>query len=212
MNKKILLLQIACTAFSIQASAQMNMRDVFAQLPDSVLPYMTRNNRLDCIDFIENGIEARVKNRFDQHVVLDTLSGDFLRIQTSTSSYVEMKLVPLDGDTAICVNRTYMGTTPDSEARLYGKDWKMLQRLERPAVAEFLKLPACDSVLTTEAATDTMRMIREEAEFLPLMKAELSPSATTISWTLQTSELTKDSKKVAGKYLQPVVRSILKED
>ena len=47
---------------AVSAGAQLKMREVFAQLPDSVLPLMTRNNRLDCIDFIENGMEARVKN------------------------------------------------------------------------------------------------------------------------------------------------------
>lgn len=207
MNKKILLL-LAGAALAIPSSAQIRMRDVFAQLPDSVLPYMTKNNRLDCIDFIENGMEARVKNRFDQHVVLDTLTEDFLRIRTSTSSYVEMRLVPQGqgNDTAICVNRTYMGTTPDSEVRLYGKNWALVRRLPRPDVAEFLKLPTCDSLLTTEAASDTMRMIRQEAEYLPLIKATLSPASTDITWTLQTSELTKELKKIAAKYLQPVVK------
>ncbi len=208
MNKKIMLL-IAGTALTLSASAQMRMRDVFAELPDSVLPYMSRNNRLDCIDFIENGIEARVKNRFDQHVVLDTLTEDYLRMQTSTSAYVEMKLVPQGNDTAICVNYTYMGTTPDSEVRLYSKDWAMLRSLPRPAVSEFLKRPACDTAFTAEVVTDTMRMIREEAEFLPLMKAALSPSSNGITWTLQTAELTKNLKSIAAKYLQPVVKKIL---
>lgn len=207
INKNLLLL-VASAALSVSASAQVRMRDVFAQLPDSVLPYMTKNNRLDCIDFIENGIEARVKNRFDQHVVLDTLTEDFLQLRTSTSSYMEMKILPYGSDTAICVNRTYMGTTPDSEVRLYDKNWALLHRLPRPDVSEFLKLPACDSVLTTEAANDTMRMLRQEAEFLPLMKATLSPSSTEITWTLQTSEFTKEQKKIAGKYLQPVIKEI----
>lgn len=207
MKKNILLLT-ACTIISLSASAQIRMRDVFAQLPDSVLPYMTRNNRLDCIDFIENGIEARVKNRFDQHVVLDKLTEDYLQLRTSTSSYVEMKLVQHGQDTVICVNRTYMGTTPDSEVRLYDSKWKMLCRLERPAVSEFMKLPVCDSVLTVKAATDTMQMIRQEAEFLPLIKASLSPSSTELTWALQTSEFTKKLKKVAEKYLQPVVRNL----
>ncbi len=189
------------------------MRDVFAQLPDSVLPYMTRNNRLDCIDFIENGIEARVKNRFSEHVTLDTLTVDFLRLHTSTSSYVEMKLVPHAGDTAICVNRTYMGTAPDSEVRLYTMDWALKSHIPRPAVSEFLKLPTGETVShhaneTTKLLTDTLQAIRQEAEYLPLMKATLSPTSDDITWTLQATELSKEYKKVAGKYLQPVVKSI----
>ncbi len=188
------------------SSAQVRMRDVFAQLPDSVLPYMTRNNRLDCIDFIENGIEARVKNRFSEHVTLDSLTEDFLRLHTSTSSYVEMKLVPHAGDTAICVNRTYMGSTADSEVRLYTKEWKFKQCLPRPAVSEFLRLPSEET--TKPLSPDTMQAIRQEAEYLPLIKAALSPASNDITWTLQATELSKEYKKVAGKYLQPVVKSI----
>ncbi len=208
----------------LPATAQTRMRDVFAQLPDSVLPYMTKNNRLDCIDFIENGIEARVKNRFSEHVVLDSLTEDYLRLSTSTSSYVEMKLVPHNGDTCICVNRTYLGTTPDSDVRLYSKNWTLLSRLPRPAVSDFLYQPtnvigSAASLVeeittkprnheTTEQLTDTLRLIRQEAEYLPLIKAQLSPTSQNITWTLQTAEFTKETKKVAEKYLRPVVKSI----
>ena len=38
-----------------QASAQEpTMRDVFRQMPDSLMPYLTQNDRLDFIDFIES--------------------------------------------------------------------------------------------------------------------------------------------------------------
>lgn len=207
MNKKILLLCVTAT-LSLAAHAQLRMRDVFAQLPDSVLPYMTRNNRLDCIDFIENGIEARVSNRFDQSVVLDSLTEDFLLLRTSSASYVEAKLLPNGNDTVICVNRTYTGNAADSDVKLYTRDWALLQRLPRPAVSEFLRLPAPDSLLTAEAAADTLRMIRQEAEYLPLMKAALSPSSANVTWTLQTAEFTREIKKTAHKYVHPVTRAI----
>ena len=37
-----------------QALQAQKMRDVFAAMPDSVLGIMTKNNRLDCIDFVES--------------------------------------------------------------------------------------------------------------------------------------------------------------
>ncbi len=214
------------------ASAQTTMRDVFAQLPDSVLPYMSQNNRLDCIDFFENGMEARVKNRLDEPVVLTSLTTDFLSIETSTASTVEMKLVPSDSDTLICVSRTYMGPTPDSDVRLYTLGWTFVERLPRPAVAEFLiqrnhepmeqreqtsllDLPSRDRGRRSQTTkqrnhetADTLRTLQLEAEYLPLIKAELSPTQPTITWTLQTAELTKETKKAAGKYLRPIVKRI----
>ena len=85
--KKILLFSAFLFA-AVSSVAQVRMRDVFALLPDSILPLMTRNNRLDCIDFIENGMEARVKNKFNDQVVLEALTEDFLLISTSESSTV----------------------------------------------------------------------------------------------------------------------------
>ena len=44
-----------------QASAQdLKIRDVFKQMPDSLMPYLTGNNRLDFIDFMDSNMKASV--------------------------------------------------------------------------------------------------------------------------------------------------------
>ena len=93
-----------------QALQAQKMRDVFAAMPDSVLGIMTKNNRLDCIDFIENDMEAKVRNRFDGFSVLKALTVDYLDLQLTPNCRVEMKLLPAE-DTLnyICVARTYSG-------------------------------------------------------------------------------------------------------
>lgn len=190
-------------ALASGVSAQLRMRDIFAQLPDSVLPLTTRNNRLDCIDFIENGMEARVKNLFGDQVVLDSLTEDFMVLRTSEVSCVEMKLFAEGTDTLICVNRIYMGPVADSEVKVFDTSWSFVRTVPRPDVARFVRSVG-DIQPWTEEMADTMRMVRAEAEFLPLMRATLSSASPGIVWTLQTSEFSKDIKKVAEKYLQPV--------
>lgn len=202
MNK-ITIFAIFCL-LADSVSAQLCMRDVFAQLPDSVLPLMTKNNRLDCIDFIENDMEARVKNLFDDKVVLDSLTDDFLSLSTSEGSYVEMKLFAEGADSFICVNRTYLGQAADSEVKIYDLSWNFVRRVARPDVREFLKTSESIDSWTPEMA-DTLRVIRAEAEFLPLIKASLSSNTRQITWVLQKDEFSKNIKKVADKYLQPVV-------
>ena len=59
------------------------MRDVFASMPDSILEVMTKNNRLDCIDFIEHGMEARVRNRFDGFTQLKAMTLDYLDLRSA---------------------------------------------------------------------------------------------------------------------------------
>lgn len=204
--RKILLLSVLFLV-AASSSAQLKMRDVFAQLPDSVLPLMTLNNRLDCIDFIENNMEARVKNKFNDQVVLETLTGDYLSIRTSESSFMEMKLMPQGNDTLICVNRTYLGPVEDSDVRLYSQDWHFVRVVQRPEVKEFLK--SKDSILPwTPETADTIAMIHAEADFLPLMKASLSKEGTQIVWTLQTQEFCKEIKKVAEKYVQSIRKEL----
>ena len=202
MNK-ITIFAIFCL-LADSVSAQLRMRDVFALLPDSVLPLMTKNNRLDCIDFIENDMEARVKNLFDDKVVLDSLTDDFLSLSTSEGSYVEMKLFAEGADSFICVNRTYLGQAADSEVKIYDLSWNFVRRVARPDVREFLKTSESIDSWTPEMA-DTLRVIRAEAEFLPLIKASLSSNTRQITWVLQKDEFSKNIKKVADKYLQPVV-------
>lgn len=191
----------------LSSCAQVRMRDVFAQLPDSVLPLLTKNNRLDCIDFIENNMEARVKNRFNDHVVLEALTDDYLSIRTSESSKVEMKIIVQAGDSLIAVNRTYYGPVEDSEVRLYGMDWQFVRIVSRPEVKDFLMLPDSIRPWIPEMA-DTLKMIRSEADFLPLLKASLAVGKSQVVWTLQTKEFSKEIKKVADRYLQSVTMDL----
>lgn len=203
MKMKRTALIVFLLALASGISAQLRMRDIFAQLPDSVLPLTTRNNRLDCIDFIENGMEARVKNLFGDQVVLDSLTEDFMVLRTSEASCVEMKLFAEGTDTLICVNRIYMGPVADSEVKVFDTSWSFVRTVLRPDVARFVRSVG-DIQPWTEEMADTMRMVRAEAEFLPLMRATLSSASPGIVWTLQTSEFSKEIKKVVEKYLQPV--------
>ena len=202
MKRIFLLSLLYCVALS--AFAQLRMREVFAQLPDSVLPLMSKNNRLDCIDFIENGMEARVKNHFGDPVVLDSLADDYLLLHTGATEYVEMRLVPTASEVLICVNRTYFGPAADSEVRIYDTSWRFVAVVRRPDVRQFVNSSEDIGQLANEKL-DTARMIRSEAEVLPLIKASLSSVPGKVEWELQTAEFSKELKKVASRYLQPVI-------
>ena len=199
--KKIFLITAIILATTLETAAQTSMRDIFAQLPDSILPLLTKNNRLDCIDFIENGMEARVKNVFNENVVLKVLTEDYLSINISEAATVEMKMLVGEKDTLICVNCTYKGPAEDSEVRLYNLSWHQISHVERPSINDFIK----SSETLSLQQQDTLAMLRAEAQVLPLIKASLAPQNSELRWTLQTSEFSKDIKKVAGRYLQDVV-------
>ena len=84
MRRIIPFLVIFPLSFLVQA--QVRVKDLFASAPDSIFPLLTQNNRLDCIDFRENNMTARVKNRMDDVSELKELTDDYLLMQVSADS------------------------------------------------------------------------------------------------------------------------------
>ena len=165
--------------------AQTRIRDIYAEAPDSIFPLLTKNNRLDQIDFRENNMQAVVKNKFEEHAELLVLNDRYLQARLSKHCTVEMRLL---SDSVFCMVQTYTGPAPDSRVRLYDSSWHELpQTIQRPAVDDFL---------SEDVDTDT----RLALQALPLIKASLSPDDDNITWQLQTSELTREQRqKVEGK-------------
>jgi hypothetical protein len=171
------------------SAQQVKMRDVFAQAPDSIFPLMTKNNRLDCIDFIENNMRARVKNKFDTYSELLILTNDYLRLQPSERSTVEMKIF---SDSLLCFVHTFQGPAADSEVYFYNLKWEPVSYpLERPKADDFFQ---------PDADEEVSGLLRQ----LPLIKASLSPDSPTLTWELQTDELTKVQKKTAERILHSI--------
>ena len=80
-----------------QVSAQeLKMRDVFRQMPDSLMPYLTQNNRLDFIDFIDSDMKAEVTNMMGGVSEMTALTDDCLSIRMSDALRVDMLLLDLD--------------------------------------------------------------------------------------------------------------------
>ena len=187
----------------------MQMRDVFAAMPDSVLPMVTKNNRLDCIDFIENNMEARVRNKVDTYVTLEALTSDYARFRTSEVSVMEMKLLPTSDSTfVLCIVTTAEGgeegsalRVEDSNIRFLAVDWTPLSvslQIEMPSLDAFFD--ASDS--SHDAALEQARS--SLAEFHP-MRMQLAPDEQTLTLTLQTALLNKVEKAAVGDLVHPVV-------
>ncbi len=111
--------------------------DVFKQMPDSLLPYLTRNNRLDMIDFMHSGMKAEVTNMFDGKSEMTTLATDSLTIRLSEASALTMFLLRIDGEPvdscqqAVCLVKIW-GSHPDeteSSLAYYSAKWRPLSEI-----------------------------------------------------------------------------------
>lgn len=199
---------------SLAASAQQPlMRDVFAAMPDSVLPMVSKNNRLDCIDFIENQMEARVRNAIGEYVTLEALTKDYLRFRTSSAALLEMKLLPTSDSTAVlCLVHTVQTGAEgsalrmeDSHLRFLRPDWSELPSqaavaFSVPDVSAFVKADAPDSL-----RADFEQAQRSLQAFHPVRMAFSSDDAV-LTLTLQTALLSMEEKRAVEGRLQSVVR------
>lgn len=161
------------------------IRDIYAEAPDSIFPLLTKNNRLDQIDFRENNMPAVVKNKFDERCELLVLGERYLKLQLSERCLVEMRLLT---DSTFCMVETFSAPAPDSHVRFFDTSWHELpQSIERPAIDEFL---------SEEVDIDA----RLALQALPLIKASLSENDDNITFELQLSELSREQRqKVEGK-------------
>ena len=173
--------------------AQPRIRDIYAEAPDSIFPLLTKNNRLDQIDFRENNMQAVVKNKFDDHSELLVLNEKYLKLKRSEHCIVEMRLF---ADSTFCMVETYNAPAPDSRIRLFDTSWNELpQRIERPAVDDFF-------------SDDIDIDVRLALQALPLIKASLSEDDDAITFELQTSELTKEQRKQAEGKVHGIIRKL----
>ena len=67
-----------------------NMKSVFVSMPDSIAPLFTKVNKEDCIDFLDSGMKAVVTNRFGKKSEMKVLSDDYVLVQSTESSTLEM--------------------------------------------------------------------------------------------------------------------------
>ena len=186
--RRLVFFLFILSMFNVQCSilnAQTRIRDIYAEAPDSIFPLLTKNNRLDQIDFRENNMKADVKNKFEDHSELLVLSERYLKLQLSKHCLVEMRLL---NDSTFCIVQTYNAPASDSQIRFFDTSWNELsQTIERPSVDEFL-------------SEDVDIDVRLALQALPLIKASLSENSETVTFELQTSELTREQRqKVEGK-------------
>ena len=121
-----------CMALSLTANAgdSITIRDAFRQMPDSILPTLTQNNRLDFLDFHDAEMKAEVKNRLGGTSLMTALTKDSLSMQVSPALRVDMLLLtllePLDSvNQVIVVGETFMTDSIYGETTIhyFTTDW-----------------------------------------------------------------------------------------
>lgn len=99
------------------------MKFVFGQMEDDVVPYLTKNNRLDMMDFMVANMKAEVTNRLDGKSVMTDLTPTYIRIELSESCVMQIKSLPRNESGEICLLVAFTVDSIDSQLFLYNLNW-----------------------------------------------------------------------------------------
>ena len=191
--RTFILIMLAMSGLS--AFSQTKAKEVFATAPDSIFPLLTTNNRLDCIDLIENNMKATVKNKLEQKAEMTTLTDSYLQIKPSERSVVEIKML---NDSVFCLINTCLGPAPDSRISFFTRGWKPYETtFPMPHATDFWK--SVPDSLARDAS-----FAQRSLEDLLLIQISADKENTKLTLTIQTSELSGKEKEIAQKYVQPL--------
>ena len=162
-----------------QVSARTPMRQWLVSMPDSVMPLLTKNSRLDFIDFYDAKMEAVVTNRMDGSSRMNTLTDDFVQIRYTTSTDVAMKLLPVNDSTdVLCMVTTVRAAVDDSRIAFFDAEWKPIdvaQYFVEPRIEDFRSTQQSDSVARAWSKLDvffrTYRLCAESTELQCVLTA-----------------------------------------
>ena len=142
--KKIIAIMILALAMSFAYAA--DIRTLFINMPDTIMPALTKSERMDFLDYIDSGMKARVRNKLGGESEMTELSDNSLTVSTSRSGKLQMALFQRkDGTVLICLIKTVTARFDDSLIRFYNEDWTPVES------ESLIELPKFDDYLTKQA-------------------------------------------------------------
>lgn len=101
---------------------------LFVNAPANILPLLSRNARLDMIDYLDYSQPAIVSNRFGGKSEMTTLSDSLIEIRLTDVSTWQMRIICLPQNRDTIIQTTHIVCRPDTEivVNRYTRDWQIL--------------------------------------------------------------------------------------
>lgn len=125
--RRFTLLSLLTFFIAISASAY-SITDAWISMPDSFVPSLSATFRRELVDLKQQGRRPEVANLLQGETTLDTLTADYMRVSLSPAAIFEMCRLPMqNGDTIVCVVKTYSAPAKESEVAFYNRQWLKIE-------------------------------------------------------------------------------------
>ena len=143
MKRIVTIMILALAVMTVRAE---DLRTLFIGMPDSIIPALTRSDRMDFMDYIDSGMKAKVRNKLGGESVMTRFEDNMLTVVTSGAGRMDMVLFRMkSGSNLICIISTVTAKYDDSRLAFYTENW------EPVATSGLIELPVFDDYLTKEA-------------------------------------------------------------
>ncbi|GHU77098.1 hypothetical protein FACS189414_3910 [Bacteroidia bacterium] len=188
MKQYILIFVMCLGALGVQAQ---EMKTLFTNMPDSLIPQLESAWRKDLIDLYNTGKEARLQNTMNGFAKLLKLTSDYVLLQPTERTTVELKSLPLVNNTyIICMITTIDGPVADSRVAFYTTDWKSLEseNLLTPVTGSWFVKDGADK--SSDAYQDALARLD-----MDLIKYQLSPDNQNLTATYTTPQYLSENER-----------------
>lgn len=196
MKRALIIVWLAFCVFQLKAQ---NMAEVFVSMPDEYVPQLEDAWRKDLVDLYNSGENAQLKNNMNGTSRLVKLTKDYLLLESTERTTLELKLLPLVNNTfVICKIITVKAPVADSRIAFFSPDWKPLNAsdLLEPVTARwFIREDADKESMAFQESTSRLDM--------DLFEYKLSPDDYTLTQIYTTPQYTdKETQKKLRPFLK----------
>ena len=188
--KKTLIIICFLTCW-LCVSAQ-SLREVWIEMPDSILPYLSKSQRTELADYVEMKAEPVVLNVFGDSVRIEHMTNNYLLVKASEVTLLEIKL--LDNNTLALV-QTWKAPAAESKLSLFDLQWQ-----PKEAVVEYNENIVKPDTMTDEEFNDLKSLM-----YPRLKEYRLSPENNSLSVSWNYPLLSKKELKRMVDLLKPQV-------
>ena len=158
------LLSILCLSLALMplTGTARTIADFFANEPGIIFPLLTRTNRLDMVDYYNSGQMVAMSNNLAGESRLMELDSTYLKVKTSESRVVEMRMRTAGKDTVITVIETVMTPVSDSRLTQWNSHW------QRYISEKLFAMPGIDDFIVKKMPKE-LRADLQDAMIFPLI-------------------------------------------
>lgn len=164
--KAKLISTIALVFCATSLNAQEAVKGAFVNAPFDIVPTLSKDMRLDMIDYFEHGSDRPSKSYFGEDVRVTALDENTLTAQISPSVALTFGLLADKADSLYVVIETVETPAKDSRVSVYSTRWQKLYSFDAGSIADWLNEAGKKQKMLPDVE-NTLNFITAEATFNP---------------------------------------------